>query len=168
MCDMPRPPIHRQIRDRETGVSKRIQMVSPALVREHIRQWGEALASCDDAVQCEYLPRLEASANKIRGYVSDAMDRSNELAQSDFARLDYFIFWLQINLWVLDEEMEIYNNMAIRARGSSVQFIAPLNIEGILGSMRDLLRHLCGLKAVYYFPSDHPPLQPALHQPQPQ
>ena len=172
---MSRPPIHRQIRDGETGVSKRIQVVDPALVREHIRQWREALASCNDTVQREYAnqARLQVSASRIRGYASEAIDLSNELTQNDFTHLDYFIFWLQINIWgLLEEEMETYNT-AIGALGnpranSSVQFIAPLNIEGILGSMRDLLRHLCGLKAVYYFPSDHPPLQPALHETQPQ
>ena len=154
---MLRQPMPRQLRDRETGRVKNIHVIDRRLVRVHIQQWEEVLASCQ-TVRREYgsyrsrdwrIKQLQASEPEVSRSASSALDFSRKLLLNNFSDIDVsnFIGWLQYTIWgSLEEEMRRYNVAIMELKKTppnpNTEQLVPLDIAGIFASMRSLNTHL--------------------------
>ena len=143
----------RQLRDRETGRVKNIHVIDRRLVRVHIQQWEEVLASCE-TVRREYgsyrsrdwrIEQLQASEPEVSRSASSALDFSRKLLLNNFSDIDVsnFIGWLQYTIWgALEEEMRRYNDTIRELKklppNSKTERLVLLDIAGIFASMRSL------------------------------
>ena len=148
-------PMPLQLRRRETGRQRNIWRVDLTLVRKHIQMWEEALASCDIVNQvCGShlsqdwrIAQLQTSEPRIRLSASVALGQSKKIVENNYDEVAYFLAWLPFTIWGdLGEEMRKYNmaieDLRTRPLDSVTRSPAPLNIDGIFQSMRELNTYL--------------------------
>ena len=157
--------------DREMGKKRNIPVIDPALVAEHIKQWKAVEDSCKlflksypSAKGDSSILQLRIDSTFLNHAANVAIDFSQTLTEKDFQRQLYFNYWLEFGVqgrWKI--AMESYNKNIKELPDSSFKDgirPSPLDIEGVLQSMKKLLKALKERYEGFLDPNE--PLQPRL------